>query len=1164
MDHARSRSPAQDIHGLRNLVRRHLKDREGIRGGQVRLIHFVDSHELMAYIHGVSEDYVEGFEIGPERALRESSRRADMNSELRLKCEQAIRWLLFHQPFPVIVLPSHGVEIEEEIAYQRQGNMAQDLGLLAAARDQLRALRQTQFAHDWISQLARQAQQGDANSKERLTSFLGHAAPALGAVLNIQPAHLDSVHSRIRQLVKNSRLTTLGAVDWAAFQLTDRQIEDVMRVGLDESRVRRWQRRLEARRGKTERANRLDAEAIAYVERLNECFADGQVPVRGVLATHTGALVHASREAEHEADALLGENDPIRHIRLLAWDLPPQAHGTRPPARAAAHGGASCADDPLGDAVTRLERALDVYNSQIDIRAGEFPAVRAGETTALMEAWDAFETARSTLALAGEPMPVPDMKEDVIGTAEIERLLDWLRNEQEIEVLIADRLKRLVVTFGREVLTSEGIKSLRVQMRTVRARQAGEVLLVPIASRMVGPVQLPAWEGLARIDTPRRALFPNDDLDLSDGTARAYLALALLHATKDSLPLAEVYAKAASDIADFMRQAGIAAESRLVHAQVLRMTSARTKSGDGRKPEDIRARLDHAARLLHEAQDLRASPRIQLERAALGLERVLNLLDSDESARRLFADGLDAVEQAYVGVGDDLIGRMRAAELALAYAVTTFVGARDYGAKGLVTPNFVAHWHRALTSTVDQLRTTEDYLLEELPLVTRALEVIGYSLLHDMRVKAGNQPAVAGECGIPNHLSLDIHAVQRGLNACDDRLCHDLARTLADINARSGSSWTYSFVHAPVWERGDVERATECIADAALRDGIRAANRLLHQVGDDQRILLGESGQIELLQQAKRRYAEVERCLPADITPQVRFLVKMESCYASLLESSHTTDKSEKERLLRDLVDRYQDLKDEFGPRPTLLYRQSIVFGDLDRHEEALQAIQEALACSAEDDALVGRASWMRSAIRRRIGLHFSREAKDQLGQLRLTGASDESKVSYRDTMRKAFLSTFEGFDEEPVDHSIRGKAEMLRRLNNIVFYASLYLQAEGSIESLHEGFSEKRFKSYLERLKSDASAVEREWFYAHTIGAAHHVLRESDLADAAADALLSLLAASGASTQSEAIRVAIEDALSWKRAAAGNDPTRRRHVSGPTLAAGKVEPRRLTPFGSN
>ena len=167
-------------------------------------------------------------------------------------------------------------------------------------------------------------------------------------------------------------------------------------------------------------------------------------------------------------------------------------------------------------------------------------------------------------------------------------------------------------------------------------------------------------------------------------------------------------------------------------------------------------------------------------------------------------------------------------------------------------------------------------------------------------------------------------------------------------------------------------------------------------------------------------------------------------------------------------------------------------------------------------------------------------------------------------TMRKAFLSTFEGFDEEPVDHSIRGKAEMLRRLNNIVFYASLYLQAEGPIDALHEGFSEKRFKAYLERLKSDAAAVEREWFYAHTIGAAHHVLRESDLADAAADALLSLLAASGASTQSEAIRVAIEDAFSWKRAAAGNDPARRRHVSGAAPAAGKVEPRRLTPFGSH
>ena len=1130
MDHSRTRSAGQDIHGLRTLIRRHLQDREAIKAGRVRLIYFVDAHELKAYIHGVSNDYIEGFELGPERVLRASRDRPDMLPELRLKCELAIRWLLFKQPQPVIVLPSHGVEIEEEIAYQRQRDLTRDLGLLADARIQLRKLREGRFAHEWILQLATRALRGDTDSKEQLTSYLGRAAPALGVLLNILPTGVDSIQSRIQMLVRESRLSTLGSARWSDYKLTEPEVATVRSVGLDEVRVRQWQRRLEARRGNSERSNRLDAEAIAYVENLNATLANAGVGARGVLVTHTGTLVHASRETNHRPDALLGVNDPIRHIRLLSWDIRDTTHAGGEPNTS---GNAQARpEDPLGDAVERLEQALEVYNSQIDLRAGESSALPVSEANALMDAWAAFETARSTLGLASDGgAPALLLRDDAQGTTEIKRLLEWLRTERELESLIADRLSRLVVTFGREVLTRDGIETLRVIVRSARSRNDGDVQIVPVAARMVGPVELPIRE-LEADAGPHRILFPGEGIELSDGSPRSYLSLSLLHAAKESLALAEVYAKAAADSADFLRQNQLAAEARLLSAQMLRMTSARAKNGDSRSPDDIRFRLDSAQRLLTEASRLKTGPRIELERAAVDLERLLHNLDSDDATRRLFAQGLDTVERAHLRVGDDLIVRMRTAELALAYAVAVVAVSRDYGTKGALTPQFLEHWHRVLTATIDHLRTNEDYLLEELPLATRALEVIGYSIIHDESVRAGERPAVSGDCGIPNNLSLDIHSVQRGLNACDDRVSQQLARILADINARSGSSWTYSFVHAPVWERTDVERATEAIEDLLVRDNIRSANKLLHRVGDDQRILLGEPGQVAMLQEAKRLYKEVFECLTSVMSAQVRFLVQMEYCYACLLECAYTSDKREKKKQLRKLAVRYAALKAEFGPRPTLLYRQSIVFGELDMHEEALDAIQQAQNSSADADPFVIGATWMKSTIRRRIGLHFAREAKDQLVQMKLGLPSEHSYERYRATVCKAFRSTFDGFDREPADPSLRGKAEMLRRLNNIVFYASLFLQADGSIEALHNEFTEDRFRFYLDRLKAEAPAVEREWFYAHTIGAAHHVLGETALADAAADALLSLLAASGASTQSEAIRIAIEDAFSWKRAA--------------------------------
>jgi hypothetical protein len=108
---------------------------------------------------------------------------------------------------------------------------------------------------------------------------------------------------------------------------------------------------------------------------------------------------------------------------------------------------------PLGDAVERLEKSLDVYNSKIELRPDETPTWPVSEASALMEAWATFETARSALSLAS----VPDVNEDLIRTKEIERLLEWLRSERRLESLIAERLSGLVVTFGREVLTSEGV-----------------------------------------------------------------------------------------------------------------------------------------------------------------------------------------------------------------------------------------------------------------------------------------------------------------------------------------------------------------------------------------------------------------------------------------------------------------------------------------------------------------------------------------------------------------------------------------------------------------------------------------------------------------------------------------------------------------------------------
>ncbi|HET9644931.1 MAG TPA: hypothetical protein VFP68_16600, partial [Burkholderiaceae bacterium] len=620
MDRVRSHhGVGQEIHSLRTLVRRHILDRDALKDAGFRFLYFIDAHELKAYIHGVSKDFVEGFELGPEEALRASGEWPHMLAELRLKCELAIRWVLFDQPCPVVVLPPHGVEIEEEIAYQRHRELVRDLGLLKDAKEQLRELRRGRFAGQLLSQLASQALRGNDKSKTDLMEYLLRAAPALAVMLKIVPDEVDSIQSRIQKLVTRSNLSTLRTVNWAEYGLNDEEAEIIRRVGLDEGRVAHWQQRLEDSRNNSVRSNRLDAEAIAYVEGLNESLSRHGIRARGVLVTHTATLIQATRHPPPLRARPHGTDDPIRHIRLLVWDDSSTADS--PPAD-------GHIDDPLGRAAESLELALEVYYGQIDARGGNPFNLPMREAGALMDAWTAFETARSTLKLGRRGQISRDLeKTQWPGESEIETLLQWLRSERDLESLVAERLSSLVNTFGREVLTASGLKDLQVFVRFSPGEMGHHTMVLPVADRFLGPIELPEQRAVKSVGRPTRNVFPHDMAAIGEGSPQSYLTLALLHAAKGSLPLAEVYAKAATDSADFLKHPALGAESRLLNAQLHRMTAARANA-KSRVPAESRARLDNALRFLEESARFRHSPRADLERAAINLERLVHNLDS--------------------------------------------------------------------------------------------------------------------------------------------------------------------------------------------------------------------------------------------------------------------------------------------------------------------------------------------------------------------------------------------------------------------------------------------------------------------------------------------------------------------------------------------------------
>jgi hypothetical protein len=108
----------KQLYQLYELDREFLADHE-----DGRILYFIDSHDIKAFIDPDDTNNMDGFEIGVERLLRtqlETAGGLTRPMQVSLRHNQILNGLLFDPSSLAGVLPSHGSELDREVTHQNE------------------------------------------------------------------------------------------------------------------------------------------------------------------------------------------------------------------------------------------------------------------------------------------------------------------------------------------------------------------------------------------------------------------------------------------------------------------------------------------------------------------------------------------------------------------------------------------------------------------------------------------------------------------------------------------------------------------------------------------------------------------------------------------------------------------------------------------------------------------------------------------------------------------------------------------------------------------------------------------------------------------------------------------------------------------------------------
>jgi hypothetical protein len=1114
-----------EARSLHRLLRTYLDDRAFIcERTPARLLYFIDAHEIKSYIDPNSPDSLVGFVLKAEQAVHIGEAASAFNLSSRLKSDQLLHELLFDPSRQVGILPSHAEEVDEEIAFREANWLRDRLYLLDKARDEVRRLRDDPKTKRRLALAATEL--GDPSTKRAVVDFFMKAAPALMALLR---PNADDPQARIHALIETSNLVRLDDLAWEEFgfdQATRKGLRAVKPAASEVERWRRYFRGRKERRKNSNRANRIDAEAVAFIQALNAALdhLPGS-PLKARLVTRAMTLINGASDREAVQKSGLKEANFLRHTRLLA--LGNVAKGLE--AQAGPRGAEQRPDSQ------QLERALIIalQTYQRQLRSLGRDVIRTSDAemrmaiAMLVRAWDEFEMARLTLDLrAGPDLSTSD---DTIGDAELKKLIAWFRNDTDVLTLLREEVLRAVQQFGQATFAlSQAGYSESVLAQVIPLSSPERSRILPMVAGSPGPVDLfaPALRNTPWRHSHLEGLLSN----LETNPAERYIAWALLFACQRRWEMARIYADSAVQIARLLlgRDGERATkEAILLQSQILRLGADESCAKDARRRfESSLARLTQFER--------ESDPRIPRERAAQILELRLSVPSSELPQAKL-AFGFKLLHTALEQCSKDDLIRSRILELGLSYHLAARDRPELWPEQTDADRSVAKQWHRQLNAILEGQRRT--LLPQEISRRARAMELIGFQLFMDTDHNAAELVPAVQSLRIPPHLRLDITELRSQIGQSIDATARLILSELEALDRRLESFRVRDVIYAPVWATYDVGAILETISDERARVLAKSAY-------SDLIAIAGTSQQVDVHSDHRRRLERIvkgfrqsfdalqEAGLAADERGRrASFYLRMESCYARLL-LAQLAPKLRRQQELTSLVADYTAIVEDYPSASIPHFRLDTILSELDREDEATRAITRAVELIDSDPFLLPPEHWVRSTVRRRIAMRFEHSAARQREELRAAPTDEKLRTQYLDNLMKAFQSVYIGFKSmDDPDQDYFHRLEARRRIHDVVYYASGILSEDMDGKGLRSfGFGLSELRDLVERLHPHGIERLAEPKIIHTIGFAYAVLGQVREATKAGKRLIALMAQRGDDPKDRFVANILTDAFMWLR----------------------------------
>jgi hypothetical protein len=1050
---------------LQNLYKAYLSDRRFLSTPGARILAFVDSHEIKAYIDPDEQGSLTGFVMHLENVVMQSETAAEQDrhrTTVGLRHDQILSGFLFDPSRVCGILPSHAAEMDREIAFRVHRWFDTMLGLVEKAQDEIR--RNSHKARQISKVAENEPPEGKRDFRHLIVKFFETHAPAVTAILN---DNLFTPQKRLQAVLENSRVALFEDIRWADFDVKPHVIPRLhdLKTSLEQRQEMQKKLRTFEYRKNTVAANIVDAAALAHMAQLRrELDLGGADHLRVVLVSRARTLLRAAADlAAQDGTELL-----VRHPRMLAL--------------------AGRNVDRLDEATDlALGTALDVWQSQLENHPKPEPGQEEDGLSSLEPAkaflatWDTFE--RSRLAVEAKwrqrmPTTAKPSAEGEIAEQLLALFCD-ANPEAILKRTLIDRFNKFTTASSRFLLETG---QLRLPVRLTKPA-GGRVYVTPVVMGAVGPIQVADWEG----SPPSGAALSLEEIASKVSTeAERPLIWSLALACAGRWKQAAIFARSAQQLADLEDDHDTADEGRLLRAEIRRLGATAPivadRDDDDRPPE---VRYERSLKDLGHVRPVNQARRLREEAAQL-LEAAL--------AGAVVPDFADKLRDCFTRLdvaADNADGNESKARFIALLLMLHLYDVRYCSDRPALLPEQrrrAGERHKDLVKVFNLVQGQGH--IDTMPHRARAMEVIGYVLPggapEGQRSRtSANKPRPGN---IPDTLRGELPDLLKGLEVSSDKIAGFLKDEIKTILELLRPLHSPELLLAPVPPpQSAIDQLRERHPD--LADKIAMPLACLETVGDS---LLTRGPSPDHERSLEQAIGDLEAVIVLGSQRQIdgkqMFHLRSALLYARLLDATLEA-KHVREQRFDELIRQYQALSRDY-PDATLPHvRVGYLAEKIGRLELECQAITDALKLVDADRYYTQEAGgphWLQSFVRRRHASIVLRNIPDAKAKWSGDPASPEASEQVRAlTEACSILLDAEQRDVAPGS----GRAidlDRRRRINNIVYYGSRLTERTGS-EDAFNGLSPKMpLAAFVDRLMPAGVEELDDIDFVHTIGCYH------------------------------------------------------------------------------